>query len=252
MNRDHSIFFSLFAGLMFFSGCVAPKYNYVPEYVDISEPPIGKIAQAYVGDTMVRQGKFSMQDAILLKEQVKVGSIGSYTFMPGYYSKQGEDAKSEYYLPSGGPNSGKVVKSALADPFQVIRRDKKSGKLCGVTVLNLEVCTSKANYTSTKIPVVAPDAFQQTLIYSGRVGERINIGYREFSNDYARPAFNNDVEYDLRESTVIGYKGAKIQVMEATNEYIKYRLISNFNDSLDFSLPEDVQPIEEDKEPVAI
>ena len=67
------------------------------------------------------------------------------------------------------------------------------------------------------------------LIYSGRVGDKIKAGYREFSNNLARPAFNNDVEYDLRESSVIGYKGARIEVVEATNEHIKYKVIQNFS-----------------------
>ena len=67
------------------------------------------------------------------------------------------------------------------------------------------------------------------MIYSGRVGDKIKAGYREFSNNLARPAFNNDVEYDLRESSVIGYKGARIEVVEATNEHIKYKVIQNFS-----------------------
>jgi len=42
-------------------------------------------------------------------------------------------------------------------------------------------------------------------------------------------AFNNDVDYDLNESKVIGYKGARIEIIEATNELIKYRVLKNFN-----------------------
>lgn len=76
------------------------------------------------------------------------------------------------------------------------------------------------------------DSFQQTLIYSGKVGNKINIGYREFSGSIARPAFNNNVEYDLSESTTIGYKGAQLEIIEATNQYIKYRVIKNFNSAL--------------------
>ncbi|MCV5664960.1 hypothetical protein OFN50_38635, partial [Escherichia coli] len=72
------------------------------------------------------------------------------------------------------------------------------------------------------------DSFQQTLIYSGKVGNKINISYREFSNDMARPAFNNEAEYDLSESNQIGYKGAVIDVLEADNTKITYRLIRNF------------------------
>ncbi|ELT4634368.1 hypothetical protein R8Y01_003702, partial [Acinetobacter baumannii] len=73
------------------------------------------------------------------------------------------------------------------------------------------------------------DSFQQTLIYSGKVGNKINIGYREFSSNIARPAFNNDVEYDLSQSKEIGYKGALLEIIEATNQDIKYKVIRNFN-----------------------
>ena len=77
--------------------------------------------------------------------------------------------------------------------------------------------------------VLSDDSFQQTLIYSGKLGNKIKIGYREFSNNQARPAFNNDVEYDLSESAVIGYKGARLEIVGATNETIKYRVIQNCN-----------------------
>jgi hypothetical protein len=71
-------------------------------------------------------------------------------------------------------------------------------------------------------------SFQQTLIYSGRVGDKIKFGYREFSNNLARPAFNNDVEYDLSTSNIIGYKGAQIEVISSDNSGIKYKVLKNF------------------------
>ena len=47
----------------------------------------------------------------------------------------------------------------------------------------------------------------------------------------ARSAFNNDVEYDLNDSRQIGYKGALIDVLEADNQKIKYKVLKNFNKS---------------------
>ena len=81
----------------------------------------------------------------------------------------------------------------------------------------------------TTVSSAGDNSFQQTLIYSGRVGDKVNIGYREFSSNVARPAFNNDVEYDLSESDTIGYRGAELQILEATNRSITYRVIRNFN-----------------------
>ena len=210
-------------------GCVAPKYNYYPETTRISEPPLNTVVTAYVGDNMLSQGEYTEHDAIYLRQDVKVGMIGEYTCTRGHYLKKGEDTKSEFYLPAGGADSGQVIVNPLADPFQVVRLDKKSGKLCCVSTFNMEDCTSKADYEKKKVSIIGSDSFQQTLIYSGKVGDKINVGYREFSSNVARPAFNNEVEYDLYESKTIGYKGARIEVIEATNEYIKYKVVQNFN-----------------------
>jgi len=61
------------------------------------------------------------------------------------------------------------------------------------------------------------------------VGNKLKISYREFNNNMARAAFNTDVEYDLSESAIIGYAGARIEVIDATNTDIKYKIIKNFN-----------------------
>ncbi len=73
------------------------------------------------------------------------------------------------------------------------------------------------------------NSFQQTLLYNGRIGNRITLAYREFSDNFARPAFSNTVEYDLSESSVVGYKGARLEVIKATNTELTYRVVSGFS-----------------------
>lgn len=72
------------------------------------------------------------------------------------------------------------------------------------------------------------DSLQQTLLYNGKIGNRITLAYRELQNNIARPAFSNSVEYDLSESNVIGYKGARLEIIKATNTEITYRILSDF------------------------
>jgi hypothetical protein len=72
------------------------------------------------------------------------------------------------------------------------------------------------------------DNFQQEFIYSGKAGNVLKFTYREFTNDMARPAFNQDVQYDLTESNEIGFKGARLLVLNATNTKLEYRLITAF------------------------
>ncbi|MFL9598648.1 hypothetical protein ACKC4W_21715, partial [Aeromonas veronii] len=61
-------------------------------------------------------------------------------------------------------------------------------ELCVITVFGMYSCYA-ANFEVKKVSSVNSASFQQTLIYSGKVGNKINIGYRETSNDIARPAF---------------------------------------------------------------
>ncbi|OHY89887.1 hypothetical protein BJD16_06040 [Aeromonas sobria] len=71
-------------------------------------------------------------------------------------------------------------------------------------------------------------AFQQTLIYTGKVDNRIRFTYREFSGNTARMPFSTEVEYDLNESNIISYQGATIEVIKANNRSVTYKVMSNF------------------------
>jgi len=217
--------------LALLTGCAAPTYNYFPTSVEISEPSIDSVNTAYVGDPMVRQGKFTEHDAILLKIKTQVGVIDTYTFEPGYYTKKGDSADGSFgfYRPSTYGGGGSVSRGLLADPFKVVQAYHNQQKFCAVSIYNSLICTSTTSYSVTKQQASTADAFQQTLIYSGRIGNKINLSYREFSGNLARPAFNNDVEYDMNQSMIVGYKGARIEILEATNEYIKYKVLTNFN-----------------------
>jgi hypothetical protein len=52
--------------------------------------------------------------------------------------------------------------------------------------------------------------------------------YREYARDTARPAFSQEVEYDLSEGNVIGFKGARVEVLEATNFFTRYKVLVHF------------------------
>lgn len=212
------------------AGCASPKYNYQASVKAISEPPLNTVQTSFVGDILLRQGKYKEHDAIYLP--IKADVSWAYTLRAGYYLKHGEDDSAEYYVPGGGDESGYVEKAGLADPWKSVMAMKDNPTLCVVTVFNATSCGSRMNFERRRKPINSQDSFQQTLIYSGKVGNKINIGYREFSADFARPAYNNDVEYDLSESNIIGYKGAQLEILEATNQYIRYRIIRNFNNAL--------------------
>ena len=46
----------------------------------------------------------------------------------------------------------------------------------------------------------------------------------------ARPAFNQDLQYDLADGNIVGFKGLRIEIIKATNTNIEYKILSNFTE----------------------
>lgn len=227
MNKFQAI--CAFASALLLSACATTNRDYQPTFTQISDPPLNAVVVAEVGETMLRQGKYVETEAVFIPAEVRLGLLGAYKLQRGYYVKEGGNDKNEFFQPERSAEGGRVDVAALADPFKTVLIPRAGSKVCGVSILGGRVCENGVQFQRLQRPVLTADGFQRTLIYSGRVGNKVNISYREFSNSIARPAFNNEVEYDLGESSVIGYKGAEIEIIEATNRSIKYRVIRNFN-----------------------
>jgi hypothetical protein len=84
-------------------------------------------------------------------------------------------------------------------------------------------------FKETFAPVPKKEYFKQEFIYNGRVGNALKFIYREYIDDLARPAFTQDLQYDLSESKTIGFRGLRIEVITATNTNIEYKVISQFS-----------------------
>jgi len=202
------------------SGCATVKYNGGDiKRTKIDYPEVGAIVTAYVGDNLVAKGTIYESNVLVVHKLID-GIL--YDIPPKKYHQLGYDQKDDFYASDG------VVQNPIADPVRALSLGKQSGsQLCVVTVFGGTECY-EGKFSRKRHASESSDSFQQTLIYSGRIGNKVNISYREFSNNTARPAFNNDVEYDLSTSNVIGYKGAKLAIIKADNSSITYKLISNF------------------------
>ena len=92
--------------------------------------------------------------------------------------------------------------------------------------------SNKVKYTLvSKAPVFDQDSFKYEALYQGKIGNKIKISFREFKDNMARPAFTQDIEYELNKNatTVIGFKGLRIKVLKATNLDITYKIIHDYN-----------------------
>lgn len=209
----------LFA-ILLLSACTSMKHNgAVESRTQINFPPVGAKATKSLGEKLIEKGYITTQKALHVKEAIN-GAL--YDIPTKNYKQTGYDDKGMYFEPWG------VVQSILADPFTglTVKHDKPE-ELCVITIFAATSCY-KGFFEIADVESFETPSYTQTLIYTGKVDNKIRFAYREFSNSVARPAFNTEVEYDLNESNIVGYQGAKLKVLDSTNTSITYEVISNF------------------------
>jgi hypothetical protein len=172
----------------------------------VNAPAIGSLATRTVGEELIRR-----DTGVLVPEMVVQSDIviGGHPLSEGRYTWYGENRKGVWFSGNG-------------QDFHMRRAD---GHLC---VDAVDACAQADYVLEKRLSNLSPESFQQTLLYNGRIGNRVTLAYREFTNDMARPAYSNEVDYDLSESMIVGYRGAKLEIIEATNTEITYRVISGF------------------------
>lgn len=206
--------------LVIVGGCTTVQYKGSSSKIEeVDHPPVGDEVTASVGDSVVDKGVIYEEKVLFVKETV---DTGAYEIPSQSYSQVGSDEDQDFFSANG------VGRAALSDPVEALAVGKKAGSdLCVITKLGGSSCYD-ADYEKRDRMSRSRSSFQKTLIYNGREGDQINMGYREYRNSRSRPPVYDDVEYDLGESARLSYKGAEIEVIEADSDTITYRLLSNF------------------------
>ena len=184
--------------------------------VNITFPEVGLVTTIGIGENLVTQGDgIALPVLIISKDQ----AIGDITLRKGKYASTAEN--SELIRFGQVANDGAIEPPQRKVPIHLMKKDKT---ICA----GKNLCAPMEYTLGTTISPKSVKSFQQTLLYNGKIGNRITLGYREFSNNLARPAFSNAVDYDLSGSPILGYKGARIEVIKATNTEITYKVLSGF------------------------
>jgi hypothetical protein len=73
--------------------------------------------------------------------------------------------------------------------------------------------------------------YKYELLYEGIAGDVIKLAYREYTNNFVRPAFQQDLSYTLRRPgpTEITFRGVRMEILAADNNRIRYRVVSGFS-----------------------
>ena len=214
---------SLYA--LLFLASVSPVANQTDP---VSLPGVGSENDVSVGDDMLKQSTMTTVKGANITAPFKVAT---YSFTSGFYPETGEDEK---HIRLRAPETALHKGYGIVLPKPVFGINMAAGGVdFKVSKADRKVCIGGnctiAPFTFESRQEVSENAFQQTLVYNGGSGTTIKIGYREFKDDLARPSFSNEIEYDISKSRVISYKRAKLEIIEADNTHIRYRVIANFN-----------------------
>lgn len=204
----------LIVAILAVAGCKAPPT--APIYSLLTLPEVGKTVTVGIGEQMLTQGDGATVEGLVLSKNLTFKDI---TVFAGSYPRASGNDEYRAFVPVVMSRAGRAFNGKLF----LFNKDVRTKLVC----IGRNNCV-ETDYKIDGITTYSPSRSQQTLLYSGRIGTRVTLSYREFINDMARPAFSNDVAYDLDESTVLGYKGARIEVIKATNTEITYRVVAGF------------------------
>ena len=217
------------------SGCATVKNNYVPQTEQISFPALNTIRTVSLGEPLLQQGTATTTKGVYLTQE---NNIHGHVLSPGFYPQSGEDDEYVYTtfdFRRTTTDIGFVTPAGLTGGIYPVglrfakNRQESCAVVAGVYGISQASCDTEHGFQFVERPMLSANDFQQTLIYSGRVGSRVRISYREASGNVARPDFANEAEYDLSVSDTIAYRGARLRVISADNERIEYQVLANFN-----------------------
>lgn len=226
--------------VFFLSSCAQVQHYY--------KPLLNEIDTKEVGETLIQEGFGTSYDC-------------SYIMLENEFEVEGSAFTSEYHvkIPAGIYRQKKLSSKGFfvsSKPLSIMKKSKINKNesfdniVLGIVIPNDagQIYVTPSMYNLKLIPIggnksvnfkmtkeicydetLSQRGFRRELVYNGGSGSVIILKYREFIDDFARPAFTQDLTYDLSKSEIIGFKGARIHVLEADNIKIKYNVLSYFD-----------------------
>ena len=188
------------------------QYFYTVRNSDtISIPSLNSISTKEIGEAMYE--KFNLHGSIKTKLNTKVNNIEFDKIYDLIWSKNGYKSiceKNVCLLDT--KNKSMFTHYTIKDKPEIFELDKPF-------------------YYNQVSNEVSQDSFRYIILYQGKINNKIKISFREFKDDIVRPAFTQDIEYELNSNgtTTIGFKGLRINVIKATNVDITYSVVKDFN-----------------------
>lgn len=206
-----------------------------PTQVLVDRPERGAIAVAELGGVLLERAQSRQYDGIRLESRVEwidLFGFRKFIIQPGRLAaKDGDDEFIYYYseqMTSKDPITG--ITSPVTGGICIRKGNPDHVRAfvirgaCGI------VPDQRPQFTMIQIADSQEKNYHQELIYAGRAGFILRFVYRELSGDHRYPTLEMDFQIDLSEGPTFTFRGARIEVVEATNAKLTYRVDSSFSE----------------------
>ena len=212
----------------------------------IEIPIIEKISTAELGDTLVSKQVFEAIKGFTLTKEHVISNSGEKReemrehcwlskLKSGYYIAVYENSEYTFYSHTPSPSTDKVsvIKcdngGSASFGFAQSKKSKDVYKSWYGRYWNMNKDKVDINNITIMPFISEKGVIKQEFYYNGKIGSQLKFSYREFTEGgLARNSFSQEIIYDLNDSSIIGFKGAKFKIVDATNTSIKYKVVSHF------------------------
>lgn len=229
------------------AGCVVmkPSENLKRTYTAIYQSPtiidfpiVGELKTVEVGESLVRKDKQTTIPSIDIEQATEhnlenLGRKFTIVVLPGRYTESGKDAFGKFYKSTEGKIlvDGQSFPSSLTTGIYVLDSDPKQTEIWVRNPNTALISYDAAGIPFTKSVYQRWDelSFKKELVYTGISQNVVSVMYREYQNDMARPAFSQDLKYDLSQSKTVGYRGSRFEIIKATNQGLTYKTLKQLD-----------------------
>lgn len=218
----------------YFSVKVDRSYNIEVRNETKKEPDVGSIQNISPGESLIEQYNVAMKPAIKLYEDIQHEGLNHskvcvYEIKAGTYELVGASKHGLLYSKPNGLRQ--IVTTAKIDRFVdgglYIAKDKKRLGIYNQSSQYMEPIEHNIKIEPVITYHHSEANYKRQIIYTGRSGNTLHLEYREFLNDMARPAFSQELTFDVSVEKVVGYKSALFEVIDASNTSLTYKVIQH-------------------------
>jgi hypothetical protein len=220
------------AALLALLGACATVQPTAPQHLSVNRPAAGQIVAAGLGDVILERAESTRHDGVLLQNEVSwfdLLGLRRFTLRPGPLVAREADRDFTYYYSDRLTARELAGLASSASGGICIRKDDAAYVRVFTTKGFCSVVPDQPPRLRP-LPVVEQGAenYRQEIIYRGRSGSVLSFVYRELRDDQSYPSLSLDFQIDITDSSAFGLRGARVEVIEATNSRLTYRVISSF------------------------